>query len=386
MKKNRLWLASSLLAVLSLSGCHRNLYGSSSGEESPLPSSEESSSYVVGSGEFKVISIEQTGQYGDATLFKYGNYEILIDGGNPTSYTQLHDILGEYVTDHTLECLVLTHPHNDHYGGFSGGSYSSATGGTLAAAGITKVNTIVDSGYDDNRTAWINVKNYYVDKGAEYHPIASLTTDHLHDAILTVDSAVYVQWLYSATYASAQGTWNNNSVLCSIHAGHYDFVMFGDAQDVEIESLISNYAAKTFLPSGDKVVFKACHHCSGTTETGNTSTLLNFLRPSYGWSSSGITADNGADQGIANPAKGQHPAKNAATTITTLTGKENFYWNGVTGTLEMTLDVTFTNITIVGRGRKYGYGYNIAGTLVDPESEKNTPLFASKWATTAAFQ
>jgi beta-lactamase superfamily II metal-dependent hydrolase len=379
-----------LLSILALSGCHRNLYGesSSASPESSLSSAttQESSSYPVGTTEFKVISIEQTGQYGDATLFKYGNYEILIDGGNTTSYTQLHDYLTEYVTDHTLECLVLTHPHSDHYGGFSGGSYVASSGGTLAASGITKVNYIVDSGYDDNRAAWLNVKNYYVGKGAEYHSIGSLTLNHFNDAVLTVDPAVYIQWLYSSTYSSAQGTWNNNSVLCSIHAGHYDFVMLGDAQDVEVKSLVSTYLSETFIPSGDKVVFKACHHCSGTTETGNTPALLNFLHPSYGFSSSGITADNGADQGVATPATGQHPAKNAATTITAFTGKENFYWNGVTGTLEMTLDITLTNITIVGKGRKYGYGYNMAGVLVNPESEKNTPLFSSKWATTAAFQ
>jgi hypothetical protein len=340
----------------------------------------------------QIFAIEQTNIYGDATLFKYGNFEILIDGGNTYSQAQLKHYLETYCTDHVLDVLILTHPHNDHYGAmFKTGTYEATSGGTIAAAGVTSVTKIVDSGYDGSATEWTSIKSYYENQSpaAEFSTISSLTSGHVHDAIWQIAPQVSIQWLYSSTYATdqsstGQNTYNNNSVLCDLHFGTYEYVMLGDAQSTEVNAMISAYSSQTFITAGDTVVFKACHHCSGSADSGNTKSLMDFLSPSYGWASGGISSSNGANK-VSTPATKQHPYKNGATSITNKTGTANFYWNGSAGTLDITLDESFANFTIGGEGRVYGYGYKMSGTLVDANSEKTTPLFSTQWATTSAF-
>jgi beta-lactamase superfamily II metal-dependent hydrolase len=345
--------------------------------------------YTKKSGDhLQVFAIEQTGTYGDATLFKYGNFEILIDGGNTTSQTQLQHYLETYCTDHVIDILVLTHPHTDHYGSFYGGTATAANGGVMADAGITAVSHIIDDGLDSYGSGyisnWVNgVRSHYT-VNSNYQSISTIVSGHTYDAIWNITPSIYIQWLDSGTYATEDSTSaNNNSVCCDLHFGTYEYVMVGDAQDTEVNSLMSNYSGTNkFIKSTDTVIFKACHHCSGTADSGNTSTFLNYVSPSYGWASAGITSANAAKT---TPSTAQHPYKNGATSITNKTGTANFYWNGTAGTLDMTLDESFANFSIVGEGRVYGYGYKMSGTLVDANSEKTTPLFSTQWATTSAF-
>jgi len=378
---------------------------SSSSSSSASSSSSSSSSpdptnylYTKQAGDhLQVFSIEQTNYYGDATLFKYGNFEILIDGGNQYSATQLKDYLSTYCTDHVLDVVVLTHSHSDHYGGFTYGTTAASKGGTLADAGITSVGHFVDSGWDNN-SYWTSLKNHYVTLGATDETILSLIENNIYDSIWNIAPSCSIQWLYSSTYTAStknSSSSNNNSVLCDLKFGTYEWVMMGDAQDIEVNSMLSYYSSKTFVKSGDSVVFKACHHCSGTTESGNTSELMNFLSPKFGFTSSGIIACNSASMGVAinndptgpadTPSTAQHPFKNAATAITNKTGAANFFWNGTAGTIDMSLDENFSSFKMAGEGRKYGYGYKMNGSLVDSASEKSTPLFSTKWATTSAF-
>jgi beta-lactamase superfamily II metal-dependent hydrolase len=336
-----------------------------------------------------VYAIEQTGMYGDCTLFKYGDFEMLIDGGNSSSSAQLQDFVTKYVTDHVLDVVVLTHPHEDHFGGFMSSSNYS-TGGTLAAGGVTSVRYIVDNGVQNGTNEpkyWDNgVRAYYVNKGAKYQTAASLVNGHMYDAIWKVTSDLTIQWLDTDCYSYTGSDYNRASVVCSVRAGTYDYIMTGDATVDAINGILKNYPAAThpFIKDGDTVVFKACHHFSGASDSGNTTAFMNYLKPTWGWCSSGILSGNGADK-INTPATAQHPYKNGAVSITALTTKDHFFWNGTAGTLDMTLDESFQNFAIVGEGRKYGYGYNISGTLVGVDSEKTKPLYSTQWVGTAAF-
>jgi len=348
--------------------------------------------YTKQSGDhLQVFALEQTGTYGDCTLFKYGNWEMLIDGGNTTSQTQLADLMNAHVTDHTLDLLVLTHPHTDHYGGFYGSTTSAANGGTLVDGGVTSVTNIVDDGLDSYGSGyisnWVNgVRSHFVSAGGTYSSISSIVSNHKYDAIWHITPDIYIQWLDSGTYATQDSTSaNNNSICLDAHFGTYEYVMVGDAQNTEVNSLMSNYSGTNkFITSSDTVIFKACHHCSGTADSGNTTTFLNYVAPTYGWASSGIVSANAASK-VNTPATSQHPYKNGAATIVSHTTTSNFYWNGTAGTLDMTLTEAFGGFTIAGEGRKYGYGYKMSGTLVDANSEKTTPLYSTQWATTSAF-
>jgi hypothetical protein len=362
---------------------------SSTSSSSSIPSTSETTSYPSSSGEsLKVYALEQTGQYGDCTLFKLGNTEVLFDGGNTSSGPQLADMLATYVTDHTLDLLVLTHPHTDHYGGFTDGTTANASGGALTDGGITAITKLVDNGADTYGTGytsnWVNgIRSYFVGKGTTYYPIQNIVSGHMYDAIWSLADNFRIQWLDASSYPTVGGAGpsdaNEGSVSCDVRFGTYDFVMCGDLPSTPEETLATNYASNSFIGSGDTVVFKACHHCS---KTANSATFLAFISPTYAFSESGIESGNESSTG---PVVGsQHPYLEPRQRIETYTGVEHFWWVGTCGTLTMTIPSDYSSFTIHGAGRRYGtYYYN--GTVVDPDSEKDYPLDSqitpTKWAT-----
>jgi beta-lactamase superfamily II metal-dependent hydrolase len=356
---------------------------------SSTPTSTSSSSTSTSSGSYmytkqsgdalKVFAIEQTGTYGDCTLIKYGNFEILVDGGNVSSQAQLGKYLSQYVTDHCVEIVVCTHPHTDHYGGFYSSSVSNIM---LTNGGVTSVKYIVDSGADaygsTYKNKWVNgVRSYYVGKGAKYYAIENLVSGHMYDAIWNITADISLQWLDTGYYCAAGASGdttdaNNNSVAFNLRAGTYDYVLMGDLPSTPEEKLATNYASHKFWKTGDKIVFKACHHCS---KTANSATFLSFLQPNYAWASAGITSSSSTTSGPTS----QHPYVAPRQRIETYTGVANMWWNGTAGTLDIFLNASFTSLSITGEGRQYGKYYS-GGTLVSASSEQNLPVESTKWA------
>jgi beta-lactamase superfamily II metal-dependent hydrolase len=341
--------------------------GSSSSIEAPL----------------EVYALEQTGQYGDCTLFKQGNYEILVDGGNNDSAPQLVEALKSHVADHVLDLLIVTHPHTDHYGGFVNGSTSPEMGGSLSDGGITSVSKFVDNGVDSYSYAgyasmYVNgFRKYWINKGASYSGIANLVNGHTYDATWALTSSLSVQWLDTGNYVPVGGTSdsdaNSNSVACDIRYGTYDFFMAGDLPSSPEGDLLSKYQSHSFLKAGNHVIYKGLHHGSNGA---NSSALLSFLNPEYSWVSSGITSANSTSAGIKSS---QHPYKSARTRIEAQTGTDKLWWNGTAGTLKMAIPSDCSSFSITGVGRHYG-DYYVGGTLVERMSEKDLPLEMTKWA------
>jgi beta-lactamase superfamily II metal-dependent hydrolase len=387
----------SLFALL-LTGCQPTANSSVASSEEQASSSEppttstsidSSSSTSIptpapSANGLQVYALEQTGQYGDCTLFKSGDYEILIDGGNQTSAPQLKEALSTYVTDHILDLLIITHPHSDHYGGFTNGQTSPFSGGTLSDGGITSVGKIVDSGIDSTSVSYYGssvvrgFRNYWVAKGAEYSAISTLVEGHTYDAVWPLTDALSVQWLDTGNYAPAGGSitsgdLNDYSVACNIRFGSYDFFMAGDLPSAPEDDLVAKYRDNSFLKAGNQVIYKACHHGSNGA---NDSTLISFLSPSYAWASAGITDTNNTSAGIKSS---QHPYKTARSRIETSTGKDKMWWNGTAGTLEMSIPEDYSSFSIKGFGRQYE-DYYVGGSLVAKESETAVPLESTQWA------
>ena len=96
----RKWLSALLLLAILLCGCTQN------SPETTAPGEESEMLFV------HFIDVGQA----DCTLLKYGDTEILIDGGNTadgydvTAYLQLLGV-------EEIELVVATHPHEDHIGG-----------------------------------------------------------------------------------------------------------------------------------------------------------------------------------------------------------------------------------------------------------------------------
>jgi beta-lactamase superfamily II metal-dependent hydrolase len=382
---NRLGALLFAVAFLALSSCELVKQSSSSlgSSTSGTSASAESSSTSVGSSsassstdenqKMLVYALEQTGLYGDCTLFTCGDTNILIDGGNEGSASTLQTALTAHVTDHVLDLLVLTHPHDDHYGGFNANA-------TLLNAGITGITTIVDSGADSYSSyyvsSWVNsVRKYWINKGSAYYPVEHLV-DGTYNSRISFANGLSVTFLdtgnYTAPGGAASSDANPTSVALSLHYGKSDFVMVGDLPtDAEGTLMAKNPSLSAFIPTVDQVIYKAAHHGSNGA---NSAAFMSYLKPSYAWASAGLDPANTSSP---RPSTAQHPYTSARARIEAYTTVSHLWWNGTSGTLDMS--VTYGGaFSIAGEGRTTNY-YS-GGAIVDAASEKDTPLEATQWA------
>jgi hypothetical protein len=277
--------------------------------------------------------------------------------------------------------LILSHPHADHYGGFVSGTTANSKGGLLKDAGIISVTTIVDSGYDTYgsyyMSSWVNgVRAYWIGQGAAYYAIENLVDGHTYDAIWNLNDDLRLQWLETSNYATPGGAGaddaNDNSIAFDLRYGTYDFILMGDLPTAPEEDVYNTYKNQSFIPTGDTVIFKGCHHGSNGA---NDSYLLSFLKPTYAWVSAGVVDGSQTSSGPS----AQHPYKAARSRIEAWTTTARLWWNGTAGTLDMSIPVDYSSFSIHGEGRKHAV-YYYGGALVDPDTEKDTPLESTKWA------
>lgn len=339
----------------------------------PKPIDNPDPIVVDENADFNVFCLEQKGSYGDGTLYKYGDIEILVDGGTTDVGPQLKELLETQCSDHKLEMIVSSHPHSDHFHALAISGQS-----TLSLAGITMVDYIVDSGVNDGkgdsnyRAYWINnIQQYYKNLGATYYPIQELVKDHHDDAIIKFNDNLEVQFFDTEHYYVSGGSAGNGvSVAMAIRYKNYNFFTFGDLPSGS-ESGILKYDTNVLYSENDINILKASHHASNGA---NTSDIVNKLKPSYSWASSAITSSNQSIDGI----RQQHPYADASRRIVASTGISNYYWVGTCGTIHIKIDNT-NGISFTGLGRKNA-DYYYHGQLVDPNSEKNTPFFETMFA------
>ena len=79
----------------------------------------DSDVYVSGDLSFHFLELGNA-YTGDCTLVKIGNTEVLIDAGSKTSsIPTIKAYLDDQITDNTIEYVIVTHAHEDHYAGFA---------------------------------------------------------------------------------------------------------------------------------------------------------------------------------------------------------------------------------------------------------------------------
>ena len=304
----------------------------------------------------QIISLEMTKRYGECTLIKIGDFEILVDGGEKDDSANVKALLQEYVTDGVLELLIGTHAHSDHIGGIS---YTS----TLAV--LDEIEMIIDCGGSNMNTTqvWGNYKSvveYYVNQGAAYYAISDVIGSSLET--MEIAENVTLTFLNNRYYGIKSANPNDTSI--GFYLQYYDtyLCMFGDAEEKAEASFMA--LNRKFTTEADTVIYKANHHGSNGS---NKEDFLNWLQPDYCLISSAIVNAGGTVN------FDQHPYYDAVTRIAKHT--QEIYWNGITGTLHF--EVTEDSVTVYGEGRTRNYTYN--GAAVDPESEKNVTYLQSKW-------
>lgn len=208
---------------------------------------------------------------GDCTYIKAGEIDILIDAGSKvSSISVISSYINNYVTDNTLEYVIVTHAHEDHYAGFVGNDT------TDSLFDLYKTEIIIDFArtnqegkdmYED----YISERNAEVQNGAK-HYTALDCVNSLNGAKPTYDlgNNITMSILNQRYYTEDASTENDYSVCTLFTQGDRNFLFTGDLEEKGEASL----ASLNKLPHC--VLYKAGHHGS---KTSSHNVLLNKITP-----------------------------------------------------------------------------------------------------------
>ena len=266
----------------------------SMGDNDSIAVSDEISAPV--DGVVSVHFLELGNKYtGDCTYIKVGkDIDILIDcGSKSNSIATVSSYLNNFITDGTLEYVIITHAHQDHYAGFST---------------TTKVNSIFDlyeceniitftrtdqksvttdtldifspnKGVSSRNTLYDNFLRELLDEktnGANVYTANTFREENLNGIkVLDEQNAITLQILDSKYYATDSSgdahSENDYSVCTLISHGEKDFLFTGDLEEDGERALID------LNPTLGKVkLYKAGHHGSKTSSSPE---LLEVIEP-----------------------------------------------------------------------------------------------------------
>jgi competence protein ComEC len=218
---------------------------------------------VMVEGELQIHFLELGNKYtGDCTYIKAGDTDILIDAGSrTTSIETISSYIDQYVTDKTLEYVIVTHAHQDHYAGFT------KTDGSLFD--LYKCENIIDFGTQTNQeekgtnmySKYLAERNAEIDAGANYLP----APEHAKESF-DLGSGVEMIILDSYYYYNDAPSENDYSVCTLFTYGSYKYLFTGDLEEDGEKQLISEeYNDPDLLK--DVYLYKAGHHGSKTSSS-----------------------------------------------------------------------------------------------------------------------
>ena len=222
-------------------------------------------------GELQIHFMELGNKYsGDSILIQVGEYDILVDAGSKrSSYDTIKNYLDTHLEDDTLEYVIVTHAHEDHYANFAG------NGTTSLLTDYTITNLIQFS--KTNQTTGVMYNNYLamVDKieqsGTKVcNALESYNNENGCSRIIDLGFDTEIEILYQKFYENKASSENDYSVCFLINQGSNHFLFTGDLEEDGEESLVE----ENTLPQVS--LFKAGHHGSSTSSHD---VLLDVIQP-----------------------------------------------------------------------------------------------------------
>lgn len=231
----------------------------------------ESDVYV--SGDLEIHFLELGNKYtGDCTYIKAGETDILIDAGSRASSIPVIDAyLKQYVTDGTLEYVIVTHAHEDHYAGFATGEAVDSLFDLYTCKTIIDFAMTNQSGKEGTLYAnYVRERNREMEAGAVHYTADQCISEGKKVFPLGDDMSLEILDSYYYTH-KASGE-NNYSVCTLLRQGDRSFLFTGDLEKEGEEYLVQ----MNDLP--EVTLYKAGHHGS---KTSSTEVLLAAIRPEY---------------------------------------------------------------------------------------------------------
>ena len=238
------------------------------------------SAIAVDDANISVHFLELGNKYtGDCTYIKTDTCDILIDcGSKSNSVSYVKSYLDQYVTDGTLEYVIITHAHQDHYAGFATNENVDSIFDLYECQNIitfSQTNQNPDGKLYKNYTRELNAE---VATGAHhYTALECVTPDNDIPSVFDIGTDIEMKILNSYYYypENTSSTENDYSV-CTL-------ITYQQAEETQINMLFtgdleSNGEEKLVLlndlPHVD--LYKAGHHGS---KTSSSSTLMSTIQP-----------------------------------------------------------------------------------------------------------
>lgn len=213
---------------------------------------------------------------GDAIYVKAGNNDILIDGGSDTdSVDDIKDYIDKYVTDKTLEYVIVTHSDADHISCFAGSADDKSIFDLYEVGVIIDFPKTNKTGEEKLYKSYIEKRQSEIDDGNTLHYTALECYNQTNGAKriyeLTDDGSVKMEILYNYYYDHESSDENNYSVCLMFHHGSdKQFIFTGDLEYDGEKRLAEKYDFEQVE------LYKAGHHGS---KTSSTDSFLSEIKP-----------------------------------------------------------------------------------------------------------
>ncbi len=225
---------------------------------------------LITDGDMQIHFLELGNKYtGDCTYIKVGDVDILIDAGSKASSIKTIDAyLSGYVTDGTLEYVIVTHAHEDHYAGFATNEK------TDSIFDLYECETIIDFAQTEKgKKDKTQYKNYIrerdaeIEKGAKHYTAAECVE---MGGKFTLAEGITMTVLDSYYYYNVAKSENDHSVCTLFESAAGAYLFTGDLEAEGEEKLVEmNELPRVKL-------YKAGHHGS---KTSSSDALLDAIRP-----------------------------------------------------------------------------------------------------------
>lgn len=180
---------------------------------------------------------------GDATLITTKSQTIMIDTGDVDKRDELVKLLKERNV-HTIDKLIITHPHADHIGG------------AYALFKNFEVKALYDNGQPTTTKTYRTYLKLIKEKGIKYQQLLS------GDKLDFGDGVIFTVFSPTKDMVEKQEDLNNNSIVGQLKYNDFTMLFTGDAEkDAEL-SMVKTYGNK--LAS---LVLKSPHHGSRTSSS-----------------------------------------------------------------------------------------------------------------------